>query len=171
MVRCIIVSLVSVCLLAGCATSAKGPRFEGLAEPKLGYSLLYIYRPHDNVGRWVWHDVFLNNTKVVGLLDGSFTYVHVQPGKYSIHAKKSCFLSASDPGLGEITVEPDSTQFLLFDRKHEEYVGLGNPMSPFMPVPKYKTIYQRWTVVEKDQALPELSQCKFVQPYVQFVSP
>ena len=166
--RCIIVSLVSICLLASCATiPAKGPRFGGLAETKPGYSLLYIYRPHDNVGRWVWHDIFLNNTKVVGLADGSFTYVYVQPGKYSIHAEKSSFLSASDPGPGEITIEPDSTQFLLFDRKHEEYLA---PMLP--PVPAYKIIYQRWTIiVEKEKALPDLSQCQFVEPYVHFVSP
>ena len=169
----VVVGLFAFLLLTGCATGpAKGPRFAGLADMKPGYGLLYIYRPHHHVGSWVWHDVFLNKTKVAGLVDGSYTCVYVEPGTYSIRTEKSLSISALDPGPGEITVEPSSVTFLLYDRRYEQYWGIaatGNPMAPLVPIPEYKTIYERWTVAEKEKALLELRECKFVKPYVETV--
>ena len=154
--------LFAIFPLICCATGpGKGRRFAGLADMKPGHGLLYIYRTHHDVGCSAWHDVFLNKTKVAGLVDGSHPGL-CGAGRYSIRTRKSLSVSALDPGPGEIAVEPDTVTFPLYGPKYEQYWGLAstlNPMAPVVPMPEYKSIDERWTVVEKERALPEIREC------------
>ncbi|MGV8073015.1 MAG: DUF2846 domain-containing protein [Syntrophobacteraceae bacterium] len=144
-----------------CATPPeKGQRFTRIAETKPDYSLLYIYRPYEYIGRGVWPEVFFNEIKTVALVNESYTYVYIKPGNYRIRSEKSEFLSGLGNIPGEISIEPNSEYFLLLDRKYQR-LGFYN----------YKAVHERWTLVDKNEAVSEIRRLRFIKPYVDLVEP
>ncbi|MEM5785749.1 MAG: DUF2846 domain-containing protein [Syntrophobacteraceae bacterium] len=162
MIARVIFLFVILLSAGGCATAPeKGPRFTGLAENRPGYSTLYIFRPHEFIGKAVWPEVFLNQTRVVGLTDSSYTVVYIKPGRYWIRTEKSHFYSGLGNMPGEITVEPDKVHFLLLDRKYDTRPGV--------PMSEATLLYARWRLTDAREARSEIVRLRFVKPYVDTV--
>ncbi|MFZ2445399.1 MAG: DUF2846 domain-containing protein [Syntrophobacteraceae bacterium] len=164
-------------LLVGCAGApSKGQHFQSLAENREGYSLLYIFRPHQSVGRIVGLDVLLNGTKVVTLPDSSYTYVYAKPGRYVVSGN-----APWPSGLGkflkpiEIVIEPGTVHFLLLDRKTRDKVWGPRPPAntapPIFESEDFAIYRERWITVSREVALPEIRNCRIVRAYLQTLTP
>jgi hypothetical protein len=159
-----------ICFLGGCA-SGRPPDaqpFREVSEPRPGFAILYIYRPHHNIGRLVWPEVFLNEQKIVGLRNEGYTVVYVKPGSYRVRTEGSP-LSAMPNIPGEFQISSNESYFLKFDRSYNRFTAPAGPLGT--PSPTFTTNYERWTLVPRPMALTEISNCFFVPPYVQVVSP
>ena len=162
-IKRIIIPFAILLCIWGCATAPeKGPRFSGLPEMRPGYSLVYFYRPHEYIGRWVWPDIFMNHTKVAGLLDQTFAVIHTKPGKYRISTKKSLAISGIPEVEYELTVESGLVYYLHYDRK---YVKTG------IMADDYKLVYARWTLTDANEAMSEIRRLQHVTPYIDTVQP
>ena len=143
-------------MLAGCATldntlSRERTRFQ-LASPQEGFALVYISRPSHGFAKSVWPDVYVNDTEVVALKDGRFSYIYARPGDYRIVARKAQWYSAGWGERTRLTLEPNRTYFLflnVLDKKSET----GAERS--------------WDLIDKDSALRQLSRQKYIEPAVE----
>lgn len=159
-----------VLLVVGCATDpGRPPDAKPFVEAnsRSGLAVLYIYRPAQNIARLVWPEVLLNEKKVVGLRNESYTVVYLKPGKYAVRTEKSTPLSGMGNIPGEFEIPKEGTYFLKFDRSYTEfmsYVGI-------YASPSFKTNYERWVLVSRDAAIPDLGKCYYIEPYVETLTP
>ena len=158
----------------GCATApTRGPVFSGLADGKTGYSILYLYRPYEEVGSAVWPEVFINESKVVSLVNQGYTILYLKPGIYNIRTEKCNFIT----GLGDnITAELNiikegEVAFLKFDNKNRLYTEMTFTGFTVVPTPDFENIHEKWIAVEKNKALVEIKNCRYVTPYVPILTP
>jgi hypothetical protein len=136
------------------------------APSRPGLATLYIYRPAEEFGKAVWPEVHLNDQKIVGLRNQGYTVVYARPGKYVVRTEKSAALSGMGNIPGEFEIPEPGTYFLLLDRS---YTGSTDYSGSF--IPSVRTNYERWVLVPRRQALPHISQCYFLAPYLDIVGP
>lgn len=149
-------------LVAGCIRfepSASAPRFHETENARPGFATLYIYRPYNVVGHGVWPVLFINGKKVVGLKDQGYTVIFVKPGKYKVRTGKNNLLSGMGNIPGRFEIPRVGTYFLKFDRAYMKFTNtFEHGLGPHT-VASYSIKYERWTLVPKDKALPEITAC------------
>ena len=152
---CALYLLLTLLVLSGCATlDSPLLREEAgfkLAPPQEGFALVYISRPSHGFAKSVWPDVYFNDTEVVALKDGGFSYVYARPGDYRVVARKAQWYAAGWGERTKLTIAPDRTYFLflnVLDKKNAQ----GEERS--------------WELIDRDTALRQLSQQKYIEPVV-----
>ena len=95
-----LVLIIAALSSAGCALPRVASDINGAppvaapAEAQSGYALVYLSRPRHGYASEVWPNVYLNKAQVVGLKNGSYSYVYVPPGPYTVSARKAQWYSA-----------------------------------------------------------------------------
>ena len=158
--KIIILFILLECACGCVSLHEKGPRFTGIQENKSGYSLLYIYRPHEYIGQSVWPKIFIGNTKVVDLFDQSYTFVYIKPGSYRIHTEKSLSVSQIPNTDMRLDFDPGSVYFMCFNQKYEKYGSL---------LPSYNLMYGGLVLTKEKEAISELNRLRYVKPYMDFI--
>lgn len=165
--------IVALLGLGGCATPRidHAQRFHESAVSRPGFAALYIYRPHHKIGAGVWPEMFINDQKVVGLENKGYTVIFVRPSKYRIRTEKSNFMSGMDNIPGEFEIESEGTYFLKFDRSYNQSTSYVVANGGMYASPSFTTNYERWVLVPRSMAISEISDCYFVPPYRDSVTP
>ncbi|GGB79343.1 hypothetical protein GCM10011352_01240 [Marinobacterium zhoushanense] len=131
-----------------------------------GYAKLYIYRPNMFIGGGVWPEMYFNETKVVGLKNQGYTVVFIKPGKYKIRTEKSSILSGMGNIPGEIEINDANEYYLLLD----QYYCQLHYSNGYCLIHSGAMDYQRWTLKAKEEAIPVISNCYYLEPYVNKVT-
>lgn len=158
-----------VLALAGCAIDPGRPDdakdFAEVAESRSGLATLYIYRPFVRIGRGVWPEVLLSGQRVVGLKNEGYTVVYLKPGRYSVSTEASAPLSGTGDVRGAFEIPAPGIYFLKYDRSYTEFTSYTGMYAS----PSFVMNYRRWVLVGREQALPEISNCYYLKPYVEIV--
>jgi hypothetical protein len=152
-------------LLAACATErpVDAPVFQEVSGKQSGYARLYIFSPYNEIGRAIWPELVFNGHKIAGLKNASYTTLLLKPGHYEISTEKSSIFSGQGNIPGTMDVVGTGDFYLKFDRAYDQGIKING--SGYAE-PGFTTKYERWTLVTRDQALPEISKCYFVAPYI-----
>lgn len=156
-------------ILASCATTRPPDAvgFRELVETRAGYAKLYIYRPHHEIARGVWPEIFLNEKKIVGLKNDAYTVLFVRPGHYKIRTEAGTFVSGIQNIPGEVAIPNAGEFFLKFDRSYNQFTSFSGAYAS----PSFTTNYERWILVSREVALAEISKCYYIAPYVEAIAP
>lgn len=160
--------LASLFVLGGCATPRppNAQSFQEISASRPGFATLYIYRSHHEISRAVWPEMFINEQKVVDLKNEGYTVLFVRTGKYRIRTEKNSFMSGMDNIPGEFEIRQEGTYYLKFDRSYNQFMSQSGTYAS----PSFTRNYERWTLVSREIALPEISKCYFIQPDVDAIS-
>jgi hypothetical protein len=93
----------------------------------------------------------------------------VKPGTYKIRTEAGTFISGIRNIPGEVSITHAGEFFLKFDRSYNQFMSAAGPYGT--PSPSFTVNYERWTLIQKESALPEISMCYFIAPYVATVEP
>lgn len=162
-----ITNLLTTLFLVGCSMNPPKDAvyFTENTYSRDGFAKLYIYRPNIFTGSGVWPEIFLNETKVVGLRNQGYTVVFIEPGYYKIRTEKSTFLSGMGNIPGEIEIIDTGDYFLLFD----QYYCQTYYSNAYCLVNARSMDFKKWTLKTKEEALPVISSCYYLAPYVHMV--
>ena len=114
-------ALLTLATAAGCAlprvnpSTSSAPPIAAPAAAQPGYALVYLARPRHGYASDVWPDVYLNDTNVVALKNGSYSYVYAPPGRYQVVAKKAQWYSAGWGERIDVFLEPNKTYLLSLE--------------------------------------------------------
>lgn len=127
-----------------------------------GYSLVYLYRGHDQTTQNQIANIYFNDSQVTTLGDNSYTMVFIKPGKYDVNSSPWHFHS-------NINLAAGKTYYLDFSLKSVSEID----KSTADKVEYYQLDnkdYLIGTFVAKSQsaANSELSQCRYVPPVAQY---
>ncbi len=146
--------------------------FTEVSQKKEGFAIVYIYRPHTEIGSAVWPEVYINNAKTVALKNDTHTVIYLKPGKYNIHTEKSSFFSFMGNIPGEFEITGTNDHYLLFDRYYcGEHSGHNNAQCVGLGITGKAVDYERWIIVPKNRALRHIRKTYYVEPYVTSVDP
>jgi len=136
---------------------------------------LYIYRTYDDFEQTFSKEVYLNDVKVVGLLDSGYTVVYIKLGDYQVRVENtSKWLTSKDPTT-KISILPDTKYFLHFYVKSNQSAQIsgvtiiGGFASPDMEGTQLEQ--KRWVFQERNDIPQPLKGCRYIAPYTNEVSP
>jgi len=175
--RIFLIILISI-FVGGCVTPhASGPRFLqiGEVETRNGYSTLYIYRTYDHFEENFSKEVYLNDVKVVGLLDSGYTVIYIKPGEYRVRIENtSKWLTSKDP-TAKISILPETKNFLRFYVKSNYSAQISGVTIiggiPSMDIAGNQLEQKRWIFQERSDIPQPLKGCRYIAPYTNEVSP
>lgn len=110
--------------------------------------------------------MFLNGVKVVDLKVVSYTYVHILPGKYHLHAKASSVVtdfSEAEKDFDFIIPSEAGTYYLMFSAGGSMTLATGGA---FVSLP---TGGAGWSMMPSGAAQPTLSKMFYQPAYVKTV--
>lgn len=150
--------LALAAVLAGCASGP--PRdatpFQEVQSAPAGYATLYIYRPFDEVGKLPGPQVYINGREVAGLRNGSYSFVFVRPGTYTVGTRRGAAGAAAGM-TAKILIPGPGEHFLLFDRAYGQRM-VFDPLTVSLS-PAHDKLYQRWTLQTREEAIFSISRC------------
>ncbi len=134
--------------LVGCA--ANGPIFKQVEAPKLGSSLVYIYRPGNFMAGGRDAYFYINNKNVAGLSSEGYTYIYLEPGAHELEQKWPMDMIGFKNLKVPLHIKKNGTNYVRF------YVDGGDSCP-------YDKICFRWSLrqVTEQEALPEISLCRY----------
>jgi hypothetical protein len=152
---------VAVALVVVLASCASGPPpnaqpFQEAPSAPAGYATLYIYRPYDENGKSPGPQVYINGRDVAGLRNGSYSFVFVRPGTYTVATRPGG--SGAARGLtAEIVIPGLGEHFLLFDRAYGQRMVFD--AASFTMSPAVNKLHERWTLQSRNEAIFSISRC------------
>ena len=81
---CSISFVLLICLLSGCATTARGPLFTNPIEPKDNMGIFYIFRTYAIVGAYPDPLVQIDDKPLVTLQSMGYSYAYLKPGVHKL---------------------------------------------------------------------------------------
>lgn len=108
----LVISILLVGILSGCATVAKGPAFTGLEEvkPRQGLAIVYIYREYAEPTAW-GSTIHIDSQRVATLNQGGYTWIYAKPGTRKLSGKWPA-LSGQDDSELSIDLAANTTYFV-----------------------------------------------------------
>jgi len=127
-------------------------------------STLYIYRPHNDMRRFNWPKVFINNKIIVELKDATFTRLIIKPGHYSIRTESGLTQAPWGNTAGHIDIKEHGNYFLLLDQSYNRNPSTDGKSTSLA----INSI--RWALVPKYIARPALTGCSYIAPELEFLT-
>ena len=150
-----LIVVLSFIITSACTAIPEGPAFKQAAAPTKEQSLLYFYRP-DTPPFLRSPDIYLNETKVLDLKNLAYSYVYVEPRRYSIRSSWSAGLSITD-------------QIVVLDAKAGETYFLRQDSSAVTVYPMgiFNGSFQ---IVDSMLGMNEIQRTRYVAPVVKAVN-
>lgn len=143
-----------IALLGGCATPPKGNPFSELAETRAETTLVYVYRvgvpPYARSP-----EMLFNGIEKATVVNESFTYFYLEPGKYQIKTKWALDLIFLNQ-TGSYEFEAGKRYFVKLDGSMNSLGMAGDVI--------VTSTASRIVVMSEEHAIPEVRKTRYVEP-------
>ena len=146
----IIIPIIFVFLLSGCASTLTGPLYNEVSAPNDGRSHLYIYRPDVFTNSVIAPAIVLNNKELFLLENGGYTILNINPGTHKLSIK----LSENYKGNSELKVKA---------KKNKKIFVKLVTYNKQIDSSKFKRIF-RLDQVNESMAKNEIKECRLINP-------
>ncbi|MDH3437118.1 MAG: DUF2846 domain-containing protein [Betaproteobacteria bacterium] len=158
--------------LTACATTpykSDGPPFTNLATPVADAALVYLIRPPNEIGSAIWPNVYVDESRVADLKNGTFTIVHLRPGTYKIRTVKDpqFFLAQDWNSETQISVEAGQLYFVECYMETRTWRGITLVGTSVYPTENFEVLKNGLRLLPQPDAVALLQALRFEGPVIQ----